>query len=132
MFVLDTFDTDKFQFNDLDVYLQSGAGFNRANPYRSCRIKSGRRTIYKSKHQSDKSYDPIHCDEKEQHAIYTRKDGSTFRTTETTGADDATRFDEGASDTCIGFDFTKCQRIALRSETVFSKQEARYDPKNSR
>ncbi|KAH3727454.1 hypothetical protein DPMN_053389 [Dreissena polymorpha] len=68
IFVLDTFDTDKFQFNDLDVYLQSGAGFNRANPDRSCRKKSRGQRIYKDydKHQSEKSYDPIHCDEKEQ------------------------------------------------------------------
>ncbi|KAH3689624.1 hypothetical protein DPMN_190874 [Dreissena polymorpha] len=38
IFVLDTFDTDKFQFNDLDIYLQSGAGYNRANPDRSLRV----------------------------------------------------------------------------------------------
>lgn len=38
IFVLDSFDTEKFQFNDLDVYLQSGAGFHRANPDRSLRV----------------------------------------------------------------------------------------------
>ncbi|KAH3727464.1 interferon-inducible GTPase 5-like isoform X2 [Dreissena polymorpha] len=99
IFVLDTFDTDKFQFNDLDIYLQSGAGFNRANPDRSLRQKKsgGKRRI---SYLGDDMYQPAKRDDVfsvEQPAMLTGADGRACRTIEDTEGNDATRYDAGTS-----------------------------------